>query len=159
MKICDRANRRCESLSLSLSTLPSSLLLLLPFSKRHRIKKKEKEKRRKESRFVRREISREIAFSTKTREYYQVVIYRMEENGDFGNRERDSPVSRRWRGMGWVSLAFLSSGLALAFPIAISIILGGVPSQHSLSYNVIIFSGEGKAYAQLDRILQNGRPR
>lgn len=83
----------------------------------------------------------------------------MEENGDFGNRERDSPVSRRWRGMGWVSLAFLSSGLALAFPIAISIILGGVPSQHSLSYNVIIFGGEGKAYAQLDRILQNGRPR
>lgn len=42
----------------------------------------------------------------------------------------------------------LPSGLA--FPIAISIILEGVPSQHSLSYNVIIFGGGGKAYAQLD---------
>lgn len=42
----------------------------------------------------------------------------------------------------------LPSGLV--FPIAISIILEGVPSQHSLSYNVIIFGGGGKAYAQLD---------
>ena len=137
MKICDRANRRCESLSLSFYPL-SSLSFLESMEFRLK-KKKEEEERRKEEKKRKR-----FSFSKKEKEHHRTsYVYR--------GKSRFWKLWKGilWRGMGWVSLAFLSSGLAPAFPIAISIILGGVPSQHSLSYNVIIFGGaEGKAYTR-----------
>lgn len=139
MKICDRANRRCESLSLSFYPLSS-----LSFLESMEFRLKKKKKKKKEERKKRNE--RDFLFRKKKRNIIGRVTF-IEENRDFGNFGKG--FSGRWRGMGWVSLAFLSSGLAPAFPIAISIILGGVPSQHSLSYNVIIFGGaEGKAYTR-----------